>query len=138
VRVPRGVKFGGNTVNGDVDAEGLASDVYAGTVNGSIVVSTEGFAEASTVNGSIRASIGRADWSGGLEFQTVNGSITLDVPEGLDADVRASTVNGSIETEFPLTVHGRFSARSMRGTIGAGGRDLRFQTVNGNVTLRRR
>ncbi len=138
VRVPRGVKFSGNSVNGDVDADGLGSDVLATTVNGSIVVSTDGYAEASTVNGSIRASIGRADCTGGLEFQTVNGSITLDVPEGLSADVRASTVNGSIETDFPLTVQGRFSARSMRGTIGNGGRDLRFQTVNGNVTLRRR
>src|SRR6478672_998757 len=36
VKVPAGVKFSGNTVNGSVTATGLRADAHAGTVNGSV------------------------------------------------------------------------------------------------------
>ena len=70
VRVPAGVKFYGHTVNGQVEAEHLGADVWAYTVNGSVRLSTTGYAEATTVNGSIVASLGRANWSDGVEFTT--------------------------------------------------------------------
>jgi hypothetical protein len=137
VRVPRGVAFAPRTVNGDVEAEGLEGDVSVRTVNGSIQVSTTGRADAQTVNGSIRASAGRADWSGEAEFKTVNGSITVTLPSSTAADVRAETVNGEIETDFALTVSGRVSRRRLSGTIGGGGRSLEMETVNGSIHLRK-
>lgn len=138
VRVPPGVNFVGKTVNGDIDAESLGGNVVARTVNGNVDVTTAGHAEATTVNGSINASLGRADWMGGLEFSTVNGTITLDLPQGVGAEVTAKTVNGGIETDFPLTVRGRFTSRGITGTIGDGGGQLRLETVNGAIRLRRR
>jgi len=137
VRVPAGVRFVGHTVNGEVEAANLSGDVEAHTVNGSIRVSTSGSAEASTVNGSITASIGRAQWTDALEFHTVNGGITLDLPANVSTEVRASTVNGSIETDFPLTVTGRLGPRRVTGTIGNGGRRLALETVNGSIRLRK-
>ena len=137
VRVPAGVRFRGKTVNGDVEARNLGGDVDARTVNGSINVSTTGLASATTVNGSITAAMGRADWSDGLEFKTVNGGIDLSLPAGLSAEVEAETLNGDIQTDFPLTVTGRFSKRRLSGTIGGGGRELRLKTVNGSVHIRR-
>jgi len=137
VKVPAGVQFIGKTVNGEVDVANLASDVDVATVNGSIRISTSGYAEATTVNGSIVASMGRADWSDGLEFTTVNGGITLDLPSNLSTEVRASTVNGDILSDFPLTVTGRLGPRRVNGTIGAGGRELALSTVNGNIKLRK-
>ena len=108
------------------------------TVNGSVTFSTTGYAEATTVNGSIRGALGSSDWPDTLDFETVNGSITLDLPEGLSTTVEASTVNGSISTDFPLTVQGRFSRRRLTGTIGNGGRRLQLETVNGGISLRKR
>jgi hypothetical protein len=137
VRVPRGVGFSPRTVNGDVEAEGLEGDVSVRTVNGSVQVSTTGRADAQTVNGSIRASAGRADWSGDAEFKTVNGSITVTLPPSTSADVRAETVNGTIETDFAMTVSGRLSRRRLSGTIGGGGRSLEMETVNGSITLKK-
>ncbi|HYT72934.1 MAG TPA: DUF4097 family beta strand repeat-containing protein [Gemmatimonadales bacterium] len=137
VRVPAGVKFIGKTVNGEMEAANLASDVDAVTVNGSIRISTSGFAEATTVNGSIAASMGRANWTDGLEFRTVNGGITLDLPAGLSTEVSASTVNGDIVSDFPLTVTGRLGPRRVHGTIGSGGRELSLTTVNGSIKLRK-
>lgn len=137
VRVPAGVTFEGHNVNGDVEAIGLAGDVHASSVNGDVEVSTTGMAQATTVNGSIEVRMGRADWTGTMEFTTVNGSITVEVPAGLSADVEASTVNGDIETDFPLTVQGRFNNRRLRGRVGDGGRTLEMESVNGSIRLRK-
>ncbi|MGH7548501.1 MAG: DUF4097 family beta strand repeat-containing protein [Gemmatimonadales bacterium] len=131
VKVPAGVRFVGKTVNGEVDVANLASDVDVATVNGSIRISTSGYAEATTVNGSIVAAMGRADWRDGLEFTTVNGGITLDLPASLSTEVRASTVNGDILSDFPLTVTGRLGPRRVNGTIGAGGRESRSAPSTG-------
>ena len=138
VRVPAGVKFNGRTVNGNVEARGLGADVDAKTVNGGVNVSTTGFASAQTVNGSITAVVGRADWPDGLEFKTVNGGIDLTLPASLSAHVEAKTLNGDITSDFPLTVSGTFSRRRLSGTIGSGGdRQLILETVNGSVQIRR-
>ncbi len=138
IRLPAGIGFDGSTVNGDVDADGMGADASATTVNGSVNVSAAGHVEASTVNGSIRASMGRADWTGEASFTTVNGGIILTLPAGVSTEVRASTVNGDLETDFPLTIMGKWGPRRMRGTIGGGGdRTLELTTVNGNIQIRK-
>ena len=137
VQVPAGVEFNGQTVNGEMSAEGLKGDVKASTVNGSVRVSTTGLAEASTVNGSVYAEMGRANWNDELEFSTVNGGITLILPGKLDTELRASTVNGEIDSDYPLTITGKFGPRRLRGTIGAGGRTLNLSTVNGEIRLKK-
>ena len=137
VSVPAGVNFIGRNINGDVDARGIEADVFANTVNGSVDIYADGLAEASTVNGSITVSMGKADWDGTLDFTTVNGSVTLEMPDELDCDVSLSTVNGQMNIDFPLMVEGRFSPRNIKGTIGAGGRTLVVKTVNGSIQIRR-
>ena len=137
VQVPAGVEFQGQTVNGEMSAEGLKADTRASSVNGSVRVTTTGLAEASTVNGSVYAQMGRSNWDNDLEFSTVNGGITLILPDKLDTEVRASTVNGDIESDWPLTITGRFNNRRLHGTIGAGGRALSLSTVNGEIRLKK-
>jgi DUF4097 and DUF4098 domain-containing protein YvlB len=58
------------------------------------------------------------------------------MPAGVNADVKASTVNGGIETDFPLTVSGRFGPKNISGRIGAGGRELNIKSVNGGIHWR--
>ena len=135
VQVPAGVKFAGHTVNGSVSTERLGSDAEVSTVNGDVRVVAAGVVRASTVNGSVDVSMGKADWTGKVELSTVNGSIRATFPATFSAVVNGSTVNGSIESEFPLTVQGKFGPRSIHGTIGAGGRTLDLETVNGSITI---
>ena len=137
VRVPVGVKFIGRSVNGEVEATSLNGDAEIHTVNGSARVSTTGVALATTVNGSIDATMGRADWPGGASFSTVNGSITLHLPSVVNAQLRASTVNGEITSDFPITVTGEVTRRRLSGTVGSGGQELKLSTVNGSIKLRR-
>lgn len=138
IRVPAGVRFVGRTVNGDVEAESLSGPVDVGTVNGSVTFSTTSYGEASTVNGSIKAAMGSTDWTDVLDFSTVNGSITIDLPTNLSTEVRARSLNGEISTDFQMTVTGRVNPQRLDGTIGAGGRSLELNTVNGSVRLRKR
>lgn len=137
VKVPRGVHFSGETVNGDVDATGMPADASARTVNGSVNLTAAGRAEAATVNGSLRVTMGRADFSDGAHFSTVNGGVELTLPAGVNADLNVKTVNGDITSDFPVTITGKFGPKRIRGTLGKGGPDLEIETVNGDITLRR-
>ena len=138
VRVPARVRFHGHTVNGGMEIEGLEGNVMASTVNGDVDIRTAGLAEANTVNGSITAVLGTSRLRDDVEFETVNGSITLELPDGLNADFRASTVNGTIDSDFSILVSGKVNPRSLRGTIGDGGPELRLSTVNGSIRIRQR
>jgi DUF4097 and DUF4098 domain-containing protein YvlB len=137
VRVPRGVKLAARTVNGAVRASGLTADAIGTTVNGGVRIATTGLAEATTVNGDINVRMGRSNWTDDLDFSTVNGSITIELPDPVSTEVDASTVNGSIHTDWPLTVRGKWGPRRVHGTIGSGGRDLGLSTVNGDIELRK-
>jgi len=137
VKVPNGVRFVGRTVNGKVEAHDLTAGVDARTVNGSVSLSTRGPGTAHTVNGSIRATVGDLSDGAPLEFDTVNGSITLNFAVEPDATVEARTVNGSISTDYPLTVEGRWGPKKLSGKLGAGGRRIELSTVNGSIALRR-
>lgn len=137
IRVPSGVDFEALTVNGGIRTGDLGGDVSVSTVNGGIEVSGAGRVQAKTVNGAIEAVTGAASWNGDLEFKTVNGSITVTLPADASARVRARTVNGGLDTDFPLTIQGRWGPRRMEGTIGRGGGTLELETVNGAIRLRR-
>ena len=137
VRVPQGVRFVGRTVNGGVDATSLKSDVEVYTVNGRIVLSTTGMASAETVNGSIDASIGELKGTEPLDFHTVNGSITIDLPKNTAAELRAEVMNGDITSDLPMTIQSsRNRGRRISGSIGSGGRTLYISTTNGSIRLR--
>ena len=139
VRVPASVRFSGRTVNGSVSARGLQADAEAATVNGDIdVESGGGVARGTTVNGSIEAVVGRADWDGVLDFSTVNGAVNVSLPADANVSVDGSTVNGDIDTEFPLTIRGKWGPRHVSGTIGSGGHELKLATVNGSITIKKR
>jgi hypothetical protein len=140
VRVPPGVHFAGRTISGDVDVASLQSHVLARTVSGDIRISTSDLADASTVSGSIDVAMGRADWSGDLEFHTVSGDIVLEFASTLHADVEFESVSGDMESDFPITLRSRSNGwvgGHVRGTIGDGGRSLSLKTVSGDVSLRR-
>ena len=139
VHVAKGVKVDVNTVNGSVDVEGATASVDAESVNGRVEVATLGGpVSARTVNGDVRARIEHLVKSNEpLELQTVNGSVQLEAPADLSADVDAETTNGGIETDFPLTISTGLIGRHVHGTVGQGGRRVQLHTTNGSVKLRK-
>jgi Toastrack DUF4097 len=137
VRVPANVRLVARNVNGPVMATSLRSDIEAYTVNGRITLSTMGIASAESVNGSIEATLGATRWTEPLDYRTVNGGITLTLPSGVAAEVRANTMNGRVSSDFPISIQtSRRRGRRITGSIGSGGRELHLTTVNGGIRLR--
>ena len=138
IKLPKGIKFDANTVNGSLDIAGATSEVEASTVNGKVeVVTGGGPVNAGTVNGSIRVSMAQAPGNEDLKFHTVNGSIYVTVPPSLEADLDMSTVNGSLTSDFPLMLQGRMNQKHIEAKIGNGGRRVSMSTVNGSIELRK-
>ena len=156
VLVPKGLKVGANSVNGGVTVREVGAEVRARTVNGGIEVRNAGGrvransvngavdvntavgpVSAETVNGDVEARMTSLQGDDPMDFKTVNGSVTIIVPARFDADFRFDTVHGGIESDFPMTLTGKFGPRHARGKIGAGGRDIRASAVNGSIELRK-
>ena len=138
VRVPAGVRVDVNTVNGGLEVRGVLGEVVARTVNGSVHAETGGGpVSAQTVNGSVDARMASTGDARDLDFGTINGSVNVELPPSVGAEVELSTVNGRVNTEFPVTIQGRIDPRRLRATVGDGSRRVRLHTVNGSVTLRR-
>lgn len=118
-----------NDVSGEVDAE---------VVNGSIAASgLSNNSDISSVNGSV--SVSYKDESSdidNIDVETVNGSIKLFLPEGINADVNADTMHGGIKTAFGLTASkNSFSGRNLRGEIGSGGTKIDLESINGSIKV---
>jgi hypothetical protein len=156
VQVPRGVRVAAGTVNGSMSVRGTGAEVRASTVNGGVevrdaggqvrastvngnvrVTTSAGPVNASTVNGSINASMGNLNREGDMKFNTVNGTITVETPSSLDANISIDTMFGGISSDFPVQLSGKFGPRHAEGVIGRGGRRISMNTVNGSVELRK-
>jgi DUF4097 and DUF4098 domain-containing protein YvlB len=140
VLVPRGVKIDANTVNGSVVVDGATTDVDAATVNGEVEVATSGgHVNATNVNGSVRARLGRVDTDGNMEFTTVNGSVTIELPSDFAGDIDMSTMTGALNTAFEMTLRGRLDPHHLRTHVGRpGGPRIKAETINGSVDIRKR
>ena len=140
LRVPETADVEAETVNGTVRIEGLAGDALARTVNGGVrVEDCEGAVEAGTVNGHVEVRYSDVSGRGEHDFATVNGAVDVYLPSDVQGQFRARTVNGSIKTDFPFTVHGMkvVGPKWVDETIGEGGAEFSFNTVNGSIRIHR-
>jgi DUF4097 and DUF4098 domain-containing protein YvlB len=131
---------GAELVNGSLDVQGVQGQVRASLVNGNVKASgLGGEVKLSTVNGAVEATVAGVEKErGGVQLSSVNGSIVLVLPDGANADVRASTVHGAITNDFGLKVEdGEYVGHSMSGQIGSGGGRIRLNNVNGSIAVRR-
>jgi hypothetical protein len=141
----RTVTHGGITLNHTV------GDFALSDVNSPIeLVQVSGSGEAHTVNGGVKATFVKSP-AGNCSFRSVNGTLDVTFPPDLAADVRTKTFNGALYTDFDVSAlpipaasperqNGKFVYRSHRVTgvrIGRGGAELNFDTLNGNVYIRK-
>ena len=137
LRVPRSADLDLRSVNGNVVTEGNAGRQLLHTTNGRIEV--EGAAhgvEARTTNGSIRVEITDAPSRSDIELGSVNGGITLYLPDTIAGRIKARTVNGSVKTELPVTIDGSTSRRRLNGSLNGGGPNrIELSTTNGSIRI---
>jgi hypothetical protein len=134
--LPREAVLSASTVNGDVEVGGLTSLVRAVSTNGNVVLEVGGEVEATSVNGSIRMAMRRADPRSAMELSTVNGSIVMLLPAEFRAYVDARTTNGSVGSDLPLQLDGRRSRSRLIGRLNGGNTRLTLRTTNGSIWLK--
>jgi hypothetical protein len=136
VRLPANVRLGASTMVGDLRVTGGRAPLVLHTVSGEVDAATaQGPVKATSMNGSVRVRMDAFGDTGAVSLKTVNGSVTVELPPRLDAQVSAKTINGAIATDYPLTVNGKFMGHDVEGTLGRGGRQVRLETVNGSIHL---
>jgi hypothetical protein len=139
VWVPRKTSLDADTHNGGVSVEGVDGKMELRAVNGGISLrQVAGDIRAITTNGGVTAYLDGQTWRGtGLDLQTTNGGVSLEIPRGYNAELETGTVNGSMNIDFPVTVQG-FIGRRITTKLGQGGPRVRATTTNGGVRIRER
>jgi hypothetical protein len=128
-----------HSTNGGIGLTGLQGHVVFNTTNGGIsLTDVNGDVRGSTTNGGVHVVLAGDGWHGeGLDVETHNGGVRLEVPDGYSAHLDAGTQNGGVRVGFPVTVQGHVG-RTVETDLGRGGAHLHVRTVNGGVTVDRR
>ena len=126
-----------HTGDGHIEARGLDGQVDAASGDGHINV--EGRFDSlniKTGDGSVsaRARAGskvQPSWT----IHTGDGSVDLEIPGDLQANIDASTHDGHISLGLPITVEGTFSSTKIQGKLNGGGPPLTIRTGDGSIHL---
>ena len=139
VNVPRTAMLTLNTNNGGISIDDFRGSAKFHAKNGGLTLSNVGGdLRGETTNGGVTVDVSGDHWDGtGLDVETRNGGIRLNLPKGFSAELEAGTTHGGVSIDFPITVQGRIG-RHLETTLGSGGPKLRAITTNGGVTIRQR
>src|SRR5581483_5733200 len=70
-------------------------------------------------------------------LHTGDGSVSLEVPQDLVADLHLHTGDGHIDVDFPITSEGRIRGNDVHGKLNGGGNLISVQTGDGSINLRK-
>ncbi len=152
IRVPHNTELRLRTVNGELKSAQTNGKFDVQSVNGGIDLSEiGGYGRISTVNGKANVTF-RENPTVATDFKSVNGTLDIAFQPNLAADLHFKKLNGAVYTDFdnvmPLPSSApsreqrgnRFAFRSDRSgdvRVGAGGPMLSFETVNGDIRIRK-
>ncbi|HUP90163.1 MAG TPA: hypothetical protein VM100_12455 [Longimicrobiales bacterium] len=139
--VPRNTNVDVITQNGPISIKNVIGKMALSAQNGPISLDgVGGDVHARAENGPLHVRLTGTRWTGeGLDAETHNGPLALEIPENYNAALETGTINGPVETDFPInvTLNGRRGWRHFTTTLGRGGPSVRAVTTNGPLSLRR-
>lgn len=154
LKIPNNMNIRVATVNsGEVIVKDVYGTLNASNVNGPInIVNAKGTTHTNTVNGNITASY-LAVPSEGSNYKTVNGKVEVTYPATLSADLQLKSFHGEFFTDFTNTEKrpveviktvGKKDNTTIYTTnkntkirIGNGGKLFKFETLNGNIFIKK-
>lgn len=138
VRVPKKTNVDAQATNGPIEVADVTGTMRLRTTNGPVGLDgVGGDVRARLQNGPLTVALSGKEWEGaGLDAESVNGPVTLTIPDDYNADLETGTVNGPMESRRPLTVtfSGRMKSR-IQTKLGKGGAPVRVVTTNGPLTI---
>ncbi|WP_188558352.1 DUF4097 family beta strand repeat-containing protein [Hymenobacter glacieicola] len=153
LKVPAGMEVRVSTVNGGkVQVQDVTGPLQARNVNGAVSIKNAQQATlAHTVNGDVDVSYAAAPTQA-ASYHTINGNILVSYPATVSADLYFKSMHGEMYTDFPKAevLPARVTQNQQRDgqgikykisketavRLGKGGPDFRFETINGNVTIK--
>ena len=142
----------GTVMDGRVDVAGIAGTISASNVNGPVSVSDMGDCEVlESVNGAVDLSFTRAP-NQDCDIETINGDITIVMPEGTGLDVAFDLFNGRMVTDFPVEPlalpanvehtlsngRNRYRIQQSAGIrLEGGGSIFSISSLNGDIRIRK-
>lgn len=126
------------SVNGEITIEDVHGSIKTETVNGEITVKdAKSDVTANTVNGEVNI-IMKSFNEQRVKAESVNGDIVVYLPENDGFTVVAETLNGDLSNDFGIkVVEGTYVGADMDGRYKSGGGKLSFDTVNGDVSVKK-
>jgi DUF4097 and DUF4098 domain-containing protein YvlB len=157
IRMPREGKLDLHTGDGKIDLGNFKGEMDLRSEDGAQEIDgVDGKLRAVTGDGHIRArgrfdeldlktGDGRLDARAdagsslrtGWRLESGDGTVTLDVPENLAADVDLHTGDGHIDLDMPITTEGKIRENEVRGKLNGGGNLLMIHTGDGSIRLRK-
>ena len=126
-----------STGDGNINATGLDGQLDASTGDGTIRV--EGRFDSlnlKTSDGTIDALVSRESrLLTGWNVRTGDGTVTLRLPENLQADLDVHTGDGSIRADIPVIVSGKIDRSELRGKLNGGGPALTVRSGDGSINI---
>jgi hypothetical protein len=157
IHMPRKGSVNLHTGDGSIELAGLGGEMDLRSGDGAQTIhGVDGRLRASTGDGHIdadgrfdvldlRTGDGRVDVraaSGSTlaqawEVRTGDGSVSVEVPEDLAADLHLHTGDGHIDVNVPLTTEGRINGNDVRGKLNGGGGLMTIETGDGSISVRK-
>ena len=78
-----------------------------------------------------------------MKLKTISGAIDVTIPASQGMDFKAKTISGeiysNIEIEYPYGKEGlrQIVGQDVRGRVSSGGVESNFETISGNIYLRK-
>jgi DUF4097 and DUF4098 domain-containing protein YvlB len=154
IKVPASMLLRVSTVNeGDLAVKNVTGTLFVSNVNGGISIeNARGTTKAHTINGDLSVNY-LSNPPGPSSYYTLNGKLSVQYQSNLSADLQFKSMNGAFYTDFPnaellpATVTKNEEKRDngtvyrlnkdTRLRIGNGGSLLKFETLNGNIYIKK-
>jgi hypothetical protein len=143
ILVPRATNVNLKAHNGGISISSVDGTAEFETLNGGVNISNlSGTVRGRTTNGGVNVVLAGNTWKGtGLDVQTVNGGVNLNMAENYGARIETGTVNGGFNSEIRgLAVektdeHGRRRPTKISTDLNGGGAPIRVITTNGGIRI---
>lgn len=157
IQMPREGAVNLRTGDGNIELASLKGEMDMHTGDGSVILdAVDGKLHASTGDGHIQAN-GRFDeldlktgdghvdvratsgsaLTNGWRLETGDGSVSLEVPHDLAADVDLHTSDGHIDLDMPVAAEGKLRQNEIHGKLNGGGSLLTIRTGDGSIHLKK-
>jgi len=127
----------GNTSGGGITIKTFNGPIDIATSGGSITVENiQGQIKGHTSGGSVHAIL-PAPIPGDVDLSTSGGGLHVQMASDAAFTLDAETSGGGVSSDLPVTVQGNIGRSHLKGTVNAGGPNVRLRTSGGGIHIQR-